>query len=348
MTVSPPDSPKLSLPVALALMEAEARHGTFVTGRYECAYTDWGEGPPLFFIHGLGDERRSHAIVMAHLRKQFRCIAYNLPMGGRDKARLRRYHHAELTTDLFRLMDHLQIQAATLLGHSFGSTIVLKAMHDQPQRTTRGILMGGFANRPLTSRQWWLALAARFLAGGRTLSVLGNRDDYMQRAHHAPFAVHEPERWHFFLEQTGQTPLRGLGHWGHQLHRLDLRPLLPKIKQPVLILCGDRDPLVPQSYQDYLFQNLPNGLMFQIADCGHHPMLTHPETVAEVLFKFVGMTACPLHLLTKARAGVAEACSGAADGNCQSFGCAPEGDRDHACERVLAQGLPLQADPQHC
>src|SRR5262245_18888061 len=119
MTDTRPVDDTLTLQQALAQMEEEARHGSFATGRYNCAYTDWGEGPPLIFIHGLGDERRSHALVMAHLRERFRCIAYDLPMGGRDNARLLRYAHDELVADVFRLMDHLHIHAASLCGHSF-------------------------------------------------------------------------------------------------------------------------------------------------------------------------------------------------------------------------------------
>ena len=350
MTETPPAPPQLTLQDALAQMEAQARHGTFPTGRYNCAYTDWGEGPPLILIHGLGDEQRSFALVMALLRRHFRCIAYNLPVGGRDRARLGRYSHEELSRDVFRLMDHMGLHAATLLGHSFGSTVALRAMHAQPQRVTRGVVVGGFANRPLSRRQWWLGLVAKWLGGNRTLSELWNRNDYMQRAHHAPFAAHEPERWQFFLDQTGQAPLKAMGHWGHQLHRVDLRPLLPAIKQPVLILCGDRDPLVPQSYPDYLIQNLPNGVMFQIEDCGHVPMLTHPETLAEVLLKFVSATSCPVHLLNRARVQAGqppEPCSGTAHGECQGLGCATEEQGHPTCDGAGGPGRQLQAHTHH-
>ena len=46
--------------------------------------------------------------MMAALRRQFRCVGYELPEGGPDGARLSRYQHADLVSDLFALLDPLR------------------------------------------------------------------------------------------------------------------------------------------------------------------------------------------------------------------------------------------------
>ena len=96
------ETPKdIPLADALAQWRSEATHASVDTGRYLCRYFVWGEGPPLVFIHGLCERARSFVPMMAGLRRQFRCIAYELPEGGPDGARLSRYQHADLVSDLF-------------------------------------------------------------------------------------------------------------------------------------------------------------------------------------------------------------------------------------------------------
>jgi pimeloyl-ACP methyl ester carboxylesterase len=274
---------------ALELMERQARKGTVDTPHYRCRYLDWGEGQPLILIHGLGDVPESFALVMAHLSRQFRCIAYQLPTGAGDRAILRRYRHDHLRDDLFFLADRLRLESCFLLGHSFGTTVALRALHDQPQRFRRGVLACGFAHRPLNRAHWWLSALARLVPPGPRLNHWRARKVAMRRLHYRGFERVEPQRWPFFLERTGQTPIRTMGHWGHILHRLDLRPLLPAIRQPVLIVCGDDDRLVPLPHQHELFHQLPNAIMFQIRDCGHMPTLTHPEPLVQAVFTFAGL-----------------------------------------------------------
>ncbi len=143
---------------ALARLEREGRQGELATGRYRCRFHDWGEGPALVFINGLGDEPSSFALPMALLASRFRCVAYHLPTGQDDGAKLGRYRFTQLLEDLHALLDHLKIDQATLVGHSFGAAVALTAMHEEPARFPRGALMNGFAFRPLSRHHWWLAM----------------------------------------------------------------------------------------------------------------------------------------------------------------------------------------------
>ena len=273
---------------AVDRLEHEARQGSFATGRYQCRYYDWGDGPALVFINGLGDEPRSFALPLNYLSKHFRCIAYQLPMGHEDGARLRRYRLEHLTDDLHRLLNHLNIERATPLGHSFGALVALTALHQDSKRFERGVLVSGFAARPLSNSHWWLATLGRYLPRHAELRHLRGRIEGMRRKHHVGFERHEPDRWTRFLDLTGRTPMRSAAHWGLMLHRVDLRPLLPSIRQPVLLLHGDSDPLVPAQHQEVLFAGLPNAVLFQLHQCGHLPMYTHAEALTTALLTFHG------------------------------------------------------------
>src|SRR5438132_10990752 len=80
-TLSPPP---VRLEEAWRRFENEAVHGVCVTDRYRCPYFIWGTGPPLVFIHGLGDVAHSYVPVISALSSDFTCIAYEQPGGRRD------------------------------------------------------------------------------------------------------------------------------------------------------------------------------------------------------------------------------------------------------------------------
>ena len=289
-------TPSLRVEDALHQLEQEARHGTAALSRYRCSYADWGEGPPLILIHGLADRLRSFALPLALLHKQFRCIAYNQPIGGDDGARLRRYNHDLLVDDLFELLDHLGLREAAVLGHSYGSTVAAKVMAARPERITRGIFLCGFVHRRLSRREHLLAWLARFLPG--RLRHLPVRKQALERSHSWAFAHLEPERWPVFLRETESVPIAAMGWWAHQLHDTNVTDVLPRIAQPVLLAYGENDFLVPRAQQTEFFKRLPKAAQFEISGCGHFPMWSHPEAVAQATRQFLlppecGTECCP-------------------------------------------------------
>lgn len=278
-------STRLVLADCLAHWQREAKHGEFDTGRYRCRFVSWGQGPPLILIPGMASDAISFAMLMDRLKTHFRCISYELPEGGPDGARLLRYRHDDLVRDLFALVDHLAIAECVVLGYSFGSTIALAAMHEQPARFSRGILLGGFAQRHLAPAEVLLASFARFMPG--TLGQLPLRRQIIENNHREPFLQRERAAWDFFMERTCRIPMRAVASRALMVHRIDLRPILPSIKQPIMMICGDRDPLVGKQCEADLRQGLPNVVRAEIENCGHVPILTHPEVMAEAMRHFL-------------------------------------------------------------
>ncbi|MER3415612.1 MAG: hypothetical protein C4297_05295 [Gemmataceae bacterium] len=262
----------------------QAQHGTVDLGRYRTSYVRWGEGPCLVWVHGLGDTYRTFTMPMYLLHKEYTSIAYNQPTGDGDGARLRHYGHKQLVEDLFRLLDRLHVDQALLAGYSFGSTVVLRALYEQPERFIVGALICGFAHRPLKRWEWWLAWLARTWLG--PVERLPYRNAIMRKAHFEPFLEAGPEAWEFFLQCTGSTPIRAMAHWALELHRTDVRPVLPHIRTPVLVLCGEKDVLVPFSCQELFLKRLPHAAFFRIDGCGHFPTFSHPVALARALHEF--------------------------------------------------------------
>src|SRR5689334_20254946 len=130
----------ITLAEAARRFEREATRGELDTGRYRCRYAVWGDGPPVLFVPGLSDRGNVFVMLTALLSRDFRCVTYDLPLGGDDGARLHRLTHAGLVADALALLDHLGVGRSYLYGASFGSTVVLRLLHEHAARFPRAVL----------------------------------------------------------------------------------------------------------------------------------------------------------------------------------------------------------------
>lgn len=282
---SPTAPPALALKEALSRFEQEARWSVCDTGRYKCPYYVWGDGPTLVFVPGLSDDARSFVLPIFYLHHHFRCIAYDLPAGRGDGARLGHYRHADYVDDLFALLDHTEARHSFIYGLSFGSTITLAALARQPERFPRAIVQGGFAHRHLSIAEQLLCRLARYWPG--SMRSFPGRHFVLRHSHHAPFAEQSPELWDYFIERLGTPPITAVARRALVVSQTDLRPLLPHIKQPILVVCGDRDPIVDRVCEEVLLAGLPRATRVELRNCGHWPIFSHPEVLADLIFRFL-------------------------------------------------------------
>jgi pimeloyl-ACP methyl ester carboxylesterase len=283
--------PEMRLSDCLSRWRAESRHGEIETQHYRCRYFVWGQGPPLVFIHGLCDRAVSFVPMMHALRDRFQCIGYELPDGADDGARIERIRFDDFATDLFALLDHLRIRQAYLFGSSFGSTIALAAMARQAERIPRSMLQGGFAWRPVVG---WLRTVCQFLRYGRGLmGSLPMRKHLHPRAEQTVFVQHgKPDLWNFLMDNSNAISKSAAARRGLMLEQIDLRPLLPRIQQPILLISGNRDSIVPKECDQVLMDQLPHVDRVEIPDCGHYPQYTHAALSAALVQQFLTAPTC--------------------------------------------------------
>jgi pimeloyl-ACP methyl ester carboxylesterase len=117
---------------------------------------------------------------------------------------------------------------------------------------------------------------------GRALRIAA-----LRRAYGPSSADRAPEFWNFFLQTTGSLPIHTVARRALILHHLDLRSMLPVIKQPVLMLCGDWDPLVNQACEEALLTGLPNVGRAELVGCRHMHHYSHPEAVVQLVSDFL-------------------------------------------------------------
>jgi pimeloyl-ACP methyl ester carboxylesterase len=112
-------------------------------------YRDTGRGDAVVLVHGFASTAEHNwddTGWIAELSARYRVIAPDVRGHGlSDKPDARAaYGYANMGADVTRLMDHLGLEHAFLVGYSMGASIAIELMLSHPERF-RAIVLGGIA-----------------------------------------------------------------------------------------------------------------------------------------------------------------------------------------------------------
>ena len=104
------------------------------------AYEVYGTvGAPLVLLHALGESRQDWPGVADRLAQDFQVIAVDL-RGHGDSDWPGTYSCRLMADDIARLLDHLALEAVTLLGHSLGGVVAYLLAERRPDLVARLIV----------------------------------------------------------------------------------------------------------------------------------------------------------------------------------------------------------------
>lgn len=123
-------------------------------------YTDEGTGEPVILVHGFAanaDLNWRMPKIIANLSKDYRVIAFdNRGHGLSGKPHEADAYGVEMVEDIVRLMDHLEIEKAHVVGYSMGAFITLKLIAMHPDRLLSAAPCGaGWEKDGGAERQEW-------------------------------------------------------------------------------------------------------------------------------------------------------------------------------------------------
>jgi len=94
-----------------------------------------GNGPDVVMIHGLASDLAFWYLTAAPaLAKRYRVTVYDLRGHGYTGMPAEGYTSGHLAADLLALVDHLGVERAHLVGHSFGGSVALHFAAQNPGR----------------------------------------------------------------------------------------------------------------------------------------------------------------------------------------------------------------------
>ncbi len=198
--------------------------------------------------------------------------------------------HAVQVADVHQRFDTLPAMAEALLaetpgprvlvGASMGGMVALEAARQQPHRVAAIALLGSSA-RPDTPDLIRLRTEAiRHFEAGRVEEVL---------LANVAFAFHPEaaQRGGLVAEYVAMVRRAGAEQLIRQnravMAREDLRPTLPSLRCPLLLLCGEADRLTPPEVSEEIAAAVPHARLEIVAGAGHMLTMEQPARVNALL-----------------------------------------------------------------
>lgn len=116
-------------------------------------FTERGSGPPLLLVHGLMVSGDMFAPVVDRLATKYRVIVPDLRGHGKSRSLPPPYTARKLASDLSRLLQHLGVESAAVLGYSQGGAIAQQFALDWPTQCNRLVLACTYAFNMATPRE---------------------------------------------------------------------------------------------------------------------------------------------------------------------------------------------------
>ncbi|MFQ5486996.1 MAG: alpha/beta fold hydrolase [Gammaproteobacteria bacterium] len=225
----------------LAAVYWRRRGAFFQTDDVRLHYRDEGEGEVVLLLHGFAvhsDLNWRHTGVLRRLRRHFRVITLDLRGHGLSgKPRESAAYGLELVHDVARLLEHLGIQQAHLVGYSLGGFVALKTADCHGARLRSVAVLGAGWERPDDEALFQtLAHCGQALTSGHAIPPLGP-------AQARPGLVYT---WLNRLFTALFVDQRALGALVHSLHDLTLsEERLRALELPLCAIIGEQDYLRP-------------------------------------------------------------------------------------------------------
>jgi len=244
---------------------------------------EWGEGPPLVCVHGLGGDASFFSGLGPALADHCRTIAVDLPGCGRSPAvpAVSFDLAASILVDLAR---HESGQALSVLGHSMGTIVALEAARQAPDLIRSLVLVGGLPEPRDASRARIAERIDRIRREG--LAGVG------EQAASANFArvtrIGRPDVTSAFARAFEAQSAEDYIAWAEALCGWRARPLPSLEHVPCLVITGEEDQYAPPDAVREFGQALPAGTRIEVmADCGHLPFLEQPLEFAALVGTFL-------------------------------------------------------------
>jgi pimeloyl-ACP methyl ester carboxylesterase len=264
-----------------------------VAEKVKMAYIEKGKGTTILFIHGLGGNLSHWQKNFQTLSNSFNCIAVDLPgYGHSDKSFSTNKDQLQFYADvLLTFVRKKNLKKLVLAGHSMGGQIAAIIALQNPQLISKLILLAPAGLETFTETE------AKIMMNVTPASVFEKqeeaviRNSYKQNFHQQPadaeMLIQDRlglKNCSDFKQYTEAVSNSIKGMLGHPISKD-----LSKLSQPVLILFGENDALIPNKIlhpnlkrEDILNQisrEIKKNKIVSIPGAGHLLQFEKPEDI---------------------------------------------------------------------
>ncbi len=212
--------------------------------------------PDLVLLHGNGEDHTYFSQQIAALSPHFRLVLMDTRGQGRSSGIEGPLDFSTFAGDLLRLLDHLHICRAHLLGFSDGGNLALTFALQYPQRV-RSLILNG----------------ANLYPSGMCLPVL-----LSTAAEYAATLLLSP----FWVKARHRASLLGL-----MVHHPHIAPkALSSLTVPALVLVGQHD-MIRYSHSRLIASSLPNARFVCMPGADHFCAAKQPDAFNRIVLDFL-------------------------------------------------------------
>jgi non-heme chloroperoxidase len=261
--------------------------------RVDLFFTDQGDGPCVVFTHSWAlNSDQWHYVVAGLLDEGFRCVTYDRRGHGRSDRHAGGWSMDLLAGDLAQLIEHLDLNDVTLVGHSMGcSEIVRYVTRQGSRRVARALFLAPILPLLVKTADNPDGVEPAYLEA--SLGLL-KRDVPQWCSDNAPpyFGVDpkvSPGMSEWTTRQIVDTPVKTLVDTMRMGAQTDFRAELPAFDVPTLLMHGDADASAPIEITGRKTAALlPHARLIELPEVGHGLYVTHAPQVVDELRTFVG------------------------------------------------------------
>jgi pimeloyl-ACP methyl ester carboxylesterase len=267
-------------------------------------FTIAGQGPPVVLIHGVAGRAAQWDRIIESLAEDHAVLAPDL-LGHGDSAKPRGdYSLGAHASGIRDLLVGLNIEGASVVGHSLGGGIAMQFAYQFPERCQRLVLVssGGLGGdvSPL--------LRAATLPGSEFVLPLLAHPRVLELASILPRALGRlglhtgPDLTEMARGYQSLSNAEARSAFIHTL-RAVIDPTGQRInasdrlylssEMPSLIIWGCRDRIIPVAHAQPTHEGMPGSRLELFEDSGHFPHLDDPGRFARVLQDFFAETEPP-------------------------------------------------------
>lgn len=251
-----------------------------------------GQGRPVVFLHGLGTMMQDWRLsLLGQAERKWRTITFDRPgYGWSERPGWSRWAPERQAEVLRRATRRLGVERPVLVGHSYGALVALAWALAYPDDVAGLVLIAPFAY-PGRVKTPFLAAQSLGALGGlarNTVSPMLGRAAW-DRAIERIFAPNPvPDAMALYPADMNMRPSQmraqaeEMGNVALAARRLSEH--YGEIRQPVMILTGDRDNVIdPVVHAVRLHQAIPHSVLKSVPETGH--MLHHfaaPEVLSAI------------------------------------------------------------------
>jgi 3-oxoadipate enol-lactonase len=188
------------------------------------------------------------------------------------------YEIADLGRDVLETLDALGVERAHYCGLSIGGMVGMWLAANAPERIERLILICTSAHMPPPS--FWEDRIRTVLGAG---SVEPIADAGVARWLTPEFAAAHPRVRDSLRAMLAATPPEGYAACCGAIERMDLRPSLPHVRVPTLVISGAQDPATPPVHQEMIAAAIPGARHEVVGPAAHIAAVQQPEAINRLI-----------------------------------------------------------------